>query len=563
LNLPHFIHEKGCTASEPLASFLGENVLFDNELNQIKQFDHFRELATYLIRRKETYHHHAKGFWGSRTKSPIHWKILEGCGDAAQALLVNDGVEKNWHELSHAIEWYVRDGWKVDETGEYLMQELPIQAGTLIRVQNTLRKAYLQVMDRTNTVFSEFSTRSPAWTEHTTLPYVGEALKIRLDEKKDPAAVIMADAFRFELGKRLAALINDGQTFPVALVTPCKAPVPTTTELGMAYALPGAAQTLRVDMDAEKGWIVHAAGGKENLATADSRRNWLFKTYGVSPSHLLSVTDAVKTGFKIPEGKRIFFFDSKIDSQGHEGELAISGAEALLERYAQLIRKLRDAGYGRIYLTTDHGYFHYIPGDDEVIENPDGDIRWKTRRAIVGKHLKHKTAVLTKIAGSDLECLTPRSVNAFKAYGGMGFFHRGATLQEWLIPLVCIQWQKKARKTGIILKPISEITTLEPVIEVEPETRGKKNLFGEIDGSYLGRQIVIKVRDAASGKVLFKSAAVPVSPKDDIRQVKLEKISGAEGRYGQKLILSIIDDDNEEVLATADITLKMDMDEWL
>ena len=44
-------------------------------------------------------------------------------------------------------------------------------------------------------------------------------------------------------------------------------------------------------------------------------------------------------------------------------------------------------------------------------------------------------------------------------YGGIGFFHRGTTLQEWLIPLVCIQWAKKALKTGIVLKPIAEITT--------------------------------------------------------------------------------------------------------
>jgi hypothetical protein len=136
-------------------------------------------------------------------------------------------------------------------------------------------------------------------------------------------------------------------------------------------------------------------------------------------------------------------------------------------------------------------------------------------------------------------------------------------LQEWLIPLVCVQWAKKSEKTGIVLKPISEITTLEPIVEIEPETRGKKNLLGEIDGSYFGRQIAVKIRDSASGKILFKSGDVSVSPKDDVRQVKLEKVPGAEGRYGQKLNLVIIDADNEEILATTDVTLKMDMDEWL
>jgi hypothetical protein len=100
-------------------------------------------------------------------------------------------------------------------------------------------------------------------------------------------------------------------------------------------------------------------------------------------------------------------------------------------------------------------------------------------------------------------------------------------------------------------------------VEVEPDTRGKKDLFGAIDGSYLGRQITIKVRDASSGKVLFKSGDITVSPKDDIKPIRLEKVSGAEGRHGQRLEVVIIDTDNEEILATADVTLKLDMDEWL
>jgi hypothetical protein len=419
------------------------------------------------------------------------------------------------------------------------------------------------ILDKTNTAFSEFAAQDSAWPKQTDLPYAGEALKKILDEKKDPAAVIIIDAFRFELGKRLANMINEGQTAPVASVIHCRAPLPTITDLGMAYALPGLAKGLKVTVDSEKGWTVTAEGFDQNLSVAESRRNWLSAVYGVKPTHILAVTDVMKTGFKLPDGKLFFLFGDEFDTQGHEGELALTGPDFYLERYAQIIRKLRDAGYGRIFLTTDHGYFHYIPGEDEIMEKPEGEVRWKKRRAIVGKNLKHKTAVRTKVAGSDLECLTPRSVNAFKTYGGIGFFHGGATLQEWLIPLVCIQWTKKALKMGIVLKPVAEITTLEPVVEIEPETRGKKNLLGEIDGNYLGRQIAVKIRDAASGKVLFKSDDIAVSPKDDIRQVKLEKVAGAEGRYGQKLTLVILDADNEELLTTADVTLKIDMDEWL
>jgi hypothetical protein len=563
LNLQSMMVKRSFTLSDPLASYRAEKTSFENEIKQINKFENYLELATYLTRKKESYMNHAQGFWGQWTKKRVPWDILAGLGKAAHILLENEGVEKNWHTLKDGIDWYIEQGWQVDTEGENLMQEWTIEEAGLFEVQKTLKKAYRIILDRTNTAFSEFAVQNSGWPEQTHLPYAGEILKARIDENKDPAAVIVIDAFRFELGKRLAELINEGQASPVSSVRPCMAPVPTTTELGMAYALPCLAKSLRVSVDPEKGWTVHAEGFNQNLAVAESRRSWLSALYGVKPSHILAATDAVKTGFKLPVGKLIFLFGDEFDAQGHEGELALSGAGSYLERYAQIIRKLRDAGYGRIFLTTDHGYFHYIPGNDEIMEKPVGDIRWKARRAIVGKNLKHKTAIRTRVSGSDLECLTPRSVNAFKTYGGIGFFHRGTTLQEWLIPMVCIQWTKKAKKTGIVLKPVAEITTLEPVVEIEPETRGKKDILGEIDGSYLGRQIAVKIRDAASGKILFKSGDIAVSPKDDIRQVKLEKISGAEGRYGQKLTLVILDADNEEILATMDVTLKIDMDEWL
>ena len=54
-----------------------------------------------------------------------------------------------------------------------------------------------------------------------------------------------------------------------------------------------------------------------------------------------------------------------------------------------------------------------------------------------------------------------------------------------------------------------------------------------------------------------------VSPHDDVRQIKLAKVSGAEGRFGQKLTLEIVDADDEALLTTAEVVLKTDMDEWL
>ncbi len=564
INLSHFMSSQGCLASEPLASYQGEMTLFSDEVRRIRQFEQFIELATYISRKQKDYLRHAEGFWGATASTSIPWQNLAQLGRCAEILLENDHVEKNWQTLADAVDWYVKTGWQVDQIGDDLMQDWSGDHPALGVIQQILRAAYLTILDRTNTEVSGFQSQTSRWAEEAGLPYTGDWLQSRLEvDKKESAAVILVDAFRLELGMRLADEINREQSAPVASVFPCRAPVPTTTELGMACSLPGIATTLSVDVHPETGWAVHTDGWTENLAAAESRRKWLNQIYGINPSHLVSVSDAIMPGFTIPKGKRIWFFDSQLDTLGHEGELAISGTRPLLDRYAQLIRKVRDAGYGRIYVTTDHGYIHYEPQHDEVIQNPEGDIRWKTRRAIVGYDLKHAHAVRTRVPGSNLECLTPRSVNTFRAYGGKGFYHRGATLQEWLIPLIWFHWQKKATKTGIVLKPVSEITTMEPVIEIEPETLGQKNLFGEMDSRILGRPVAARIRDAVSGKILFKSGDISVSPKDDIRTIKLEKVAGAEGRYGQKLNLTIIDSDDEEILASAGVILKIEMDDWL
>ena len=172
----------------------------------------------------------------------------------------------------------------------------------------------------------------------------------------------------------------------------------------------------------------------------------------------------------------------------------------------QAIRRLRDAGYHRVIVVTDHGFFHWQPEEHEIEEEkPAGDLLWQSRRAMVGQNLTHPRAVKLPVACSDLEAMVPRSVNAFRTYGRLGFFHGGATLQEMVIPVVVATWPAKSSKVEVVLKPVVQIATLTPRVQVQAgvaaQTGGR--LFAT-ETNVLARRVIVKVKEPVSGALVFK-----------------------------------------------------------
>src|SRR6516165_2191959 len=101
-------------------------------------------------------------------------------------------------------------------------------------------------------------------------------------------------------------------------------------------------------------------------------------------------------------------------------------------------------------------------------------------------HGRNPLALASPVQGSDLECRVPRSINAFRAYGGIGLFHGGATLQELITPVVIFRWPKKAEKVAAVLTPVLEITSLKPRVEVKVGV-GQTAMFGA-DAKMIGRR---------------------------------------------------------------------------
>lgn len=553
--------------SLPFASPVVENTLLQKEAEHLALIDTFEALAKYLDEKVTDYQTHAQGFWGKDANSKIPWGYLVDMAKIASLLYQQSRIETTWKAPIDAVTWFTHTGWQVDHAGEVLFRENTEIPDGLAGIRITIRKAYLRHLDRINLAFSELL--SHAGVQTLNLPFAGDAIKdfVEKASSKDPVAVIVLDACRYDLGCRLAELLNQGEPSPRAMIYQAIAPIPSITALGMPLTLPGLPAYLNIELNTTNdiSWSVTTEEFSGNLSQAEKRQEWLKKKYKLKDHAMLTIENVLNP--KMADlisvkslGKLVFVFGDDFDD--HDEKLKPLGLDQILELYARVVRRLRSAGYSKVLVVTDHGFFHWEPETDEVQPKPVGEILWTSRRAMVGHNLIHPTAISCKVTRSNLGCSIPRSINAFKTYGGLGFFHGGATLQELIIPVVVVQWPKKAQKISAVLKPITQIVSLAQKVEVAPAAMQKK-MFGTVDENLLSRQVCVKVQDPITGKLIFKSRnPMSIEPGSGSKTLDLIKVEGSEAKVGSKLDIVLFDADDEEILDKNSVILQVELDEW-
>ncbi len=536
-----------------------EETLFAQTADRLDRLEDVDVLADELGRDVQTFKDRESRFWGKEAVAPVGWRYLVEMADAAALLAENRAVEANWKTVGDAIDWYCSRGWKLDEAGEQLFKESAALPTRLHRIRARLCRGYVRTLDRIGRMFSDLLARRKG--NLYDLPTAGEVALEVLPRDNVPTALVFLDACRFDLGQRLAHLLNEGEPAVRATVSAAVAPVPSITPLGMSFALPVKRDRLRVELaEDHKLFRVFVDGFDGDLKWADQRRKWLKQTLDVKD--WLEI-DAVLDGESLKKAGRsrrlIAVHGDELDS--HDGQLKITGADQHLERYARAIRKLRDAGYCRVIVLSDHGFFHWQPDDHEIVADlPAGDVLWKHRRAMVGHHLSHPSALALEVPQSGLEVMVPRGMSAFRTYGALGFFHGGATLQEVIIPVLVAVWPVKARKTQVVLKPVGRITSEAPRVQVQAAATGQ--LFNP-DANLLARRVVVRVFDTA-GKLVFRHGeAVTIEPEGAPVTVQLQVTEPRpEVAYGTPLSIEVLDADDDEVLVREDVTLNIDISDW-
>lgn len=403
---------------------------------------------------------------------------------------------------------------------------------------------------------------SRVWTEADCpvpdLPSAGEWLAGQLEQKR-PTAIVILDALRYDLGCALVDRINHQEGTSRAKVASARTSLPSITSLGMALALPLPEAQFEADLIGGK-WQIRQKGHDVDLSTAAARHTWWLERGGVAADAWLEMDAVLNAEVPTPgEGRtRLVVHDAAIDTLGHDDQLDAQGTSAVLDRYLLAVERLRIADWLRILVVTDHGYIHWPASEEKnaPLPLPVPEPTYRSRRALAYPAQVTFTGPQGLAPGGRWRVAVPYGAASFRTYGGLGYFHGGASLQEWIIPCLTVEWPLQARPVGVALQPLPQVLGQRMRIPLRVE-RG--SLFVE---DATPRQVDVVIRDAGTHKILFRSHIVTVTPDRDQVYITVTALEGTVAARGTLLRVEVRDGGTEQVLDAGDSTLAVDLTGW-
>lgn len=541
----------------PFLSHAAERTIFANTCTTLAQ-QSGRELLEALTSLNDDLQRHAQGFWSYKEShshpQAIPWGELARLSTAVQMLLDASPL-KDWANPGEAIAWYTKTGWRIDKAGEELLRNLDKPTPELLTIITPLRQAYWARWEAYMISWSEVWTAAgcPVPDLHSAGTWVAELLK----ESRRPTAILVADAMRFDLGMTLATQLNKREGAERATVFAARTALPTITALGMGMALPLPEQELQADLVDGK-WQLHQDGHKANLSIAEQRRKWLETERKVAADALLTMADVQHGNVPSPQTKRnrLVVFDDLIDKLGHDEELEAMGSDQVMQRYLTAIEQLRDKGWLRVLVVTDHGFIQWPGIAERNVSPPVADPAYSSRRALAYPEHVKLNGPQGLAPGGKWRIAVPSGAASFRAYGGLGYFHGGASLQEWIIPCIKIEWPQKAHPVNVTIQPVEQILSLRPKIILEIE---RDEMFIE---DTIPRQVEVRLLDAQQKTVLFRSEPKTITPDQEQLAILLQPLEDAQAERGTALLIEVRDARTDYVIDTAHTTLMVPLENW-
>ena len=395
---------------------------------------------------------------------------------------------------------YQQSGWHVDEAATQAMGAVHSKADT-DAVGAAVRAIYLPWLEEA------------AKRLQDAVKKVGgmPALQAASDAAPDSGTcTVFVDGLRYDVAQRLRAKLDGlGTTMLAARWTS----MPSVTASGKAWCSPVAGLVSGTADDVEFEPRV-AADGKP-LSGHNFRR--LLTDNGVQPLEKHETGD--------PSG-RAWTESGDLDHYGHEHGVRLArDVDAQLATVVERVQELRDAGWRRVRIVTDHGWL-LVPGGLPKTELPKHQAETRWGRCAVLKDTAHGTPLTFGWDWCrDVQVAYAPGVSSFIA--GADYAHGGLSLQECLVPVLHLVVAAPAAAAQVTIKAVT--------------WKGLRCVV-EVDGASAGLTVDVRTKPALAASSLVASvkpleagkASVAVADDDNMGAAAVVVILGADGQVLQK-----------------------------
>jgi hypothetical protein len=465
--------------------------------------------------------------WAREAERQILWTISER---ALELGAMVEDIRPEWKNhagsLSALFSYYAEKLRVLDmlhRVFEQAVNDAYGELGVVAEFVETVRRRYLKFAEEVQARFVTLVEEEgwPPGGQLRQTQVFEKFLAPRLDERRR-VALFLVDALRFELAAKLRTRV--AEDYPAELLA-VAAQLPTITKVGMAALMPEADGNLRLVR--KNGDLVPVIKEREIKDPSD-RFKAIQATYGDRCVMMDLDQFLKKKKLHFPETIQLLVIKTlDIDELGtFLAQDAARLIPSVLKKLPAAVTKLKELEFEQVVLATDHGFVlldEQEPGD--LVPKPAGDWVHVKGRYLLGSGSGSGAAVAfdveqVGIKGEVDTLVVPRSFGTFSH--SEPYFHGGLSLQECVLPVLCITITKKDKKEGKPAKlrlsykgeSTGAITTRRPMIEIV--------LFQEQVEAFGAKELEFQLEAHAKNKVVGEAASCQhLDPSTNLIKIQL------------------------------------------
>ncbi len=488
-------------------------------------------------------------FWSN--EDLVDWSVPVQAVKTLQLVGTVDADEAKTLTADELAQKYTNeDGWwKVDTAyRKYInaTREATFPYPKETTVKQRVTKHYMSFLQNVNRPLANILSDDPTLGTPQTSFYEEFA------DLEDGTAVIICDGLRYELAEAIKENLGLRTDFEQNL-SAVSAALPSITEVGMAAHLPG-----DLGLSLEDDDLVVTSGNEEMSGKAD--RVERLSAAGFEVVDMNEVSDISLEELQDSDPVPRIVYSGTIDKLGEslDDDAAFSQVASHIDDVERTVQRLKQAGYTRFVITSDHGFLYTNRlTDDLKVESPDLAPVVKRRFAAADRdtplvdtdefiEIDHEALSDLGITAPDLKLLFPRSVACFKTHGNMRYFHGGISLQELLVPCLTVRTGEIEESASISYDVSIPDPITNSIISVDIEAKSGQVAFD--------RAPTLEVRANIDGDSVADTVSMEISPGTNSGRVRLKQ--GAIS--GEKTVqFEVIDTDTRETITKKTVELDL------